>query len=205
MGGATVNLDFGLWNAVVSTATLLVVAGTAIAALRQIRHLRAQNTLAGLLKVLEDWRDPEFEQAIGYVRLELPAKLQEPGYLEDLDRRSIDRAKHRELVVCEWYEQLGSYLKYGLLDERIVMDVASSSSNAAWAACEPVIMRMRQTRSDALFENFEYFVARGVLFERAHPNGCYPSDTPRMADLGGAHAYGKPIETPATEISPAPS
>ena len=47
-------LDLGLWNAIVSTVTLVVVAGAAFAALRQIRQLRAQTTLAGLLKVLDD-------------------------------------------------------------------------------------------------------------------------------------------------------
>jgi hypothetical protein len=98
--------DFALWNAVVSTVTLLVVAGTAFAALQQIRQLRAQTTL--------------------------------------------------------------SYIKHGLLDERVMMDVASSSTNTSWHALQPVIERMRRTR-------------------------------------GGAHAYGSPIEKPASETSPAPS
>jgi hypothetical protein len=71
--------------------------------------------------------------------------------------------------VCDWYEQLGSYIKYGLIDEEVMLDVSASSTNAAWAALEPVIRRMRRTRSEALYENFEYYVARGVLFQRAHP------------------------------------
>ena len=196
--------DFALWNAVVSTVTLLVVAGAAYAALRQIRQLRAQTTLAGMLKVLDDWRDPEFQRLLSYVRHELPEKVKDPAFLEDLDH-GLDQAKHPELAICSWYEQIGSYIKHGLLAESVMMDVASSSTNTSWHALEPVIERMRRTRGAALWENFEYMAVRGILFERAHPKGCYPRDTPRMAELGGAHAYGKPIAKPASETSPASS
>jgi hypothetical protein len=192
-------VDYSLWNALVSTATLLVVAGTAFAALRQIRQLRAQTTLAGLLKVLDDWRDPEFQRMLRYIRNELPEKLRDPAYLAELDG-PYDSAKHPELTICAWYEQIGSYMKHGLLDERIMMDVSSSSCNAVWQAVEPVIERLRATRGDALYENFEYMAARGVLFQRAHPNGCYPSDTPRLAELGGPVVYEQARRTP----SPAP-
>ena len=196
-------LDYSLWNALVSTATLLVVAGAAFAALRQIRQLRAQTTLAGLLKVLDDWRDPEFQRIVAYVRNELPKKVQEPGFLDDLENMH-DQEKHPELAICAWYEQIGSYMKHGLLDETIMLDVASSSTNTMWRSLAPVVERMRRTRGDALWENFEYMAARGVLFQRAHPNGCYPRDTPRMAELGGAHAYGRPVESTVPESSPAP-
>jgi len=196
-------LDYSLWNALISTATLLVVAGAAFAALRQIRQLRAQTTLAGLLKVLDDWRDPEFQRTMSYVRHELPQKVHDPAFLEDLDDH-LDQVKHPEIMICAWYEQIGSYIKYGLLDERIMMDVASGSTNAMWQALEPVVERMRRTRGDALWENFEYMAARGVLWQRAHPGGCYPRDTPRMAALGGADAYGRAVEKAASEPSPAP-
>lgn len=196
-------VDLGIWNAIVSTVTLVVVAGAAFAALRQIRQLRAQTTLAGLLKVLDDWRDPEFQRIVAYVRNELPQKVQEPGFLDDLEHMP-DQEKHPELAIGEWYEQIGSYMKHGLLDETIMLDVASSSTNTMWRSLAPVVERMRRTRGDALWENFEYMAARGVLFQRAHPNGCYPRNTPRMAELGGAHAYGRPVESTAPESSPAP-
>jgi hypothetical protein len=178
-------VDYGLWNAVVSTATLVVVAAAAVAALRQIQHLRAQNTLQGLLKVLDDWRDPTFREWVNYVRTQLPARMAEPGFFQEFDG-PIDRARHPELHICDWYEQVGSYVKHGLLDERIMMDVSSGSAPYIWWAIEPVISYMRRTRGDSLYENFEYFAARGVLFIRAHPHGLYPAGTPRMRDLRDA-------------------
>lgn len=202
-------VDIAFWNVLVSTATLIVVAAASIAAFRQIRHIRAQTSLAGFLKVIDDWRDPGFKRDLDFVRCHLPAKLADPAFLADLDEPGVDRGRHPELNVCDWYEQIGSFMKYGLVDEQVMLDVSSSSSRVMWRALQPVIMRMRQTRGDVLYENFEYFVARGVLFERAHPHGCYPRNTPRMAELGGARPYdqrGAPKAEPATvaDESPAP-
>jgi hypothetical protein len=193
-------VDYALWNAIVSTVTLLVVGGAAFAALRQIRQLRAQTTLAGLLKVLDDWRDPAFQRTISYVRNELPKKVQEAGFLDDLDH-SHDEVKHPELAICAWYEQIGSYMKYGLLDERVMLDVASGSTTIMWQACAPVVERMRRTRGPSLWENFEYMAARSILFQRAHPDGCYPRDTPRIAELGDVHPYGRPLESTTPEAA----
>jgi hypothetical protein len=190
-------IDYALWNATVSTVTLLVVVATAFVALRQVRHLRGQNTLNGLLKVLADWRDPEFQGWLAYMRHELPKRMVEPGFFDELDRNPVERARHPELHLCDWYEQVGSYLKYGLLEERTMMDVSWSSSRTVWNAVEPIIERLRRTRGDTLYENFEYLVARGVLFERAHPQGTYPARTPRMRDLRAGPPLGGDAETAA--------
>jgi hypothetical protein len=191
-------IDYGLWNAAVSTLTLLIVATTAFVGLRQVRHLRGQNTLSGVLKVLDDWRDPDFQAWLAYMRHELPKRMAEPGFFEELDRNPIERARHPELHLCDWYEQVGSFLKHGLLDERTVMDVSWSSSQGVWKALEPVIERMRRTRGDTLYENFEYFAALGVLFERAHPHGTYPATMPRMRDLRPRPAPADDAGTAAT-------
>lgn len=175
--------DYGMWNALVSTLTLLVVAATAFVGLRQVRHLRGQNTLQGLLKILDDWRDPHFQAWLDFVRIELPKRVNDPEFLAELDRRPIDRSHHVELNVCDWYEQVGSYLKYGLLDEAAMLDTAYGSAQMVWRLVEPVIDRMRRTRGDELYENFEYMVVRCAMFERKHPHGTYPAGMPRMRDL----------------------
>jgi hypothetical protein len=195
-------VSYELWNALVSTGTFIVVLATAIAALRQIRHLRAQNTLQGLLKILDDWHDPAFREWINYVRNELPVRMAEPGFFEDFDGPNADRARHPELYVCDWYEQVGSFMKYGLLDERTMLDVSSGSAPGLYVAVEPVIAHMRKKRGDALYENFEYFAARALIFARTHPGGCYPADTPRMRDLltePAPASTGLPSAVPAPE------
>ena len=195
------SVDLGLWNAIVSTVTLVVVAGAAFAALRQIRQLRAQTTLAGLLKVLDDWRDPEFQNVMRYVRRELPEKLRDPAFLAELDG-PIDTVQHPEIHICSWYEQIGSYMKHGLLDEQVMLDVSSSTCYATWLDLEPVITRMRRTRGDALYENFEYMAVRGILFQRAYPDGCYPRTTPRMAQLDKPAVYNQARHDPEPSSEP---
>src|SRR5437764_13713589 len=44
---------------------------------------------------------------------------------------------------------------------------------------------MRVTRGDSLYENFEYWAAKGRLWAKAHPGGAYPKNMPRMRDLKG--------------------
>ena len=184
----TVSLDYAFWNALLSTATLLVVAVAALAAMRQLRHLRDQTGLMGQLKVLDDWRDPAFQRALDFVRLELSDRMKDPAFLAELDGPKIDRARHPELDVCDWYEQVGSFLKYSLLNEDVVLDVSSSSAPALWRMLEPTIARMRVRRGDMLYENFEYWAVKSILFARRHPHGCYPRNLPRMRDLESAPA-----------------
>ncbi|HEY4441059.1 MAG TPA: hypothetical protein VGN14_11440 [Candidatus Elarobacter sp.] len=175
-------IDLGLWNAVVSTVTLIVIAATAFIGLRQVRHLRGQNSLTALLQVLEDWRDPQLTAWVAYVRNELPERLKDPAYLAELEG-TVDRGRHPELNVCDWYEQLGSYVKFGLLDERTTLDVACGPVVHLWERIEPCIERMRLTRGPSLYENFEYLAVRAVLYSRAHPHGTYPATTPRFSEL----------------------
>jgi hypothetical protein len=178
-----VTIDYGLWNVVVSTITLIVIAATAFVGLRQVRHLRGQNTLSALLKVLDDWRDPQFQTWLAFIRHELPERLKDPAFLEELDHPPIDRSRHLELNLCDWYEQLGSYIKFGLLDETTVMDVACGSAPVIWDRIEPCIERIRLSRGPMVYENFEYVVVRAILYQQAHPNGTYPKSTPHLREL----------------------
>ena len=46
------------WSLLTNAITLLVITATAVAALIQLRHLRAQNTLNAELAILKDWERP---------------------------------------------------------------------------------------------------------------------------------------------------
>jgi len=48
--------------------TFVVIAATAIAAVVQLRHLRAQNQLTGLLTVLARVEDPQFNEWVDAAR-----------------------------------------------------------------------------------------------------------------------------------------
>jgi hypothetical protein len=64
----------------------------------------------------------------------------------------VDRSRHPELYACDWMEQIGSYLKHGLFDADVLLDVTSTSINRLWNQLAPAIERMRVTRGDTLYE-----------------------------------------------------
>jgi hypothetical protein len=63
------------WSLLTNAITLLVITATAVAALIQLRHLRAQNTLNAELAILKDWNDPQFRQWRLYVAGEMQTKI----------------------------------------------------------------------------------------------------------------------------------
>jgi len=86
---------FDVLNASVQVATLLVFGGTAVAALAQIRHLRASNELDALLRITEQLRADELQAAFRYVETELESKLADPAYRAELGRRGfVDARTH---------------------------------------------------------------------------------------------------------------
>ena len=69
------------WSLLTNAITLLVITATAVAALIQLRHLRAQNTLNAELAILKDWNDPQFRQWRLYVAGEMQTKIKDPAFL----------------------------------------------------------------------------------------------------------------------------
>lgn len=167
----------------VSIATLLVVAAAAVAAIVQLRHLRTSNQLAGLLELMNQWSLPSVQAALAELR-RVSDKLADPDYVTMLRTPGAgDRARYPELLALDLWEQLGTYSKYGLVDERIQLDILSRQVTTAWRAAEPMIEIVRERAGAATCENFEYLAVRAKQWERRHPNGTYPARMPRMRDL----------------------
>ena len=174
-----------IWNVIFSAATFIVIAVTAIAATIQLRHLRASNQLTALVTLLEDWQKPEMQSWVQFVRGDgLARRLQDPEYLGNLSETGRDRALHPWLHICDYYEQLGSYLKYGLVDKPSFFDVSSITVSALYKALLPCIERLREvTNNRSIFENFEYLAVQASLWIKAHPNGAYPAGVPHYDEL----------------------
>lgn len=168
---------------VLSAATLLVIAATAVAAMIQLRHLRASNQLSALLEVLEQWNGPELRSA--YAALyDLPAQIEDPAYTAGLRKPgAVNRSTHTALLVCDFWEQIGSYVKLGLLDEDVLMDVICSQIANTWQRAWPMIKILRERGGSSAYENFEYLAVCGLRWQQRYPDGSYPRRVPRMAEL----------------------
>jgi len=166
--------------------TFLVIAATAVAALIQLRHLRINNQLAGLLTFLQMLQSAEMRELLNFVRHDLAGRMKEPAFVDELRERPVDRAKHPELYVCQFFDQIGSLVRSGLIEEAIILQTAWYDVALYWSLLQPVIDATRQNtakdgRRKFVFGNFEYLAARAAQWIEAHPNGNYPSNTPRMS------------------------
>ncbi len=167
-------------SAFAALGTLLVIAATAVAALVQLRHLRQSNQLSGLLSVLELFQEPHFHELIDFVRTDLAKCMEDPDFRAGLERIPVDRKVHPELHVAEMYEEVGSYVRSGLIDEQLFLQGHWYNVILYWKLLWPVIEIVRRNRPYT-FENFEYFAARAQAFSDSHPGGNYPAAAPRMA------------------------
>jgi hypothetical protein len=187
-----------------AVGTFLVIAATAIAAIVQLRQLRASNQLHGLIAILSLPFEPILMESFEFTTHELSEHMKDPEFRRVLEQTGpIDRSVHKELRLCDYYERLGSMVKYGLFWEELYFD--NSSPERFWELVAPVIAIQRRARGSVLYENFEYLVARSREWDRRHANGNYPSHTKRLVledvwlaedrRLRGAHDQSAAVES----------
>jgi hypothetical protein len=172
-------------NTAFAGGTFAVIGATAIAAIIQLRHLRASNQINAMLTILQDWQKPEMQAWLRFVRKELPERLKDPAYVDSIDTAALEnRTEHIWLNLCDYYEQLGAYVKYGLVDRRSLLDVGGSNFLVLYRNLRPLIERTRVIRgSSSVFENFEYLAVLALEWNTLHPRGAYPAGTPRFSEL----------------------
>ncbi len=165
-------------SAAAALGTFLVITATAVAALIQLRHLRISNQLEGLLAILALPLEPILHESFEFVSHELEARMKQPEFRRELERRTVDRKVHKEMRVLDYYERLGSIVKNGLIPEELYFD--NSSPEQYWQLLSQVIAIRRRVRGPVVYDNFEYLVARSRAYDRRHPNGNYPPTQPRL-------------------------
>jgi hypothetical protein len=168
-------------SAIASIGTFLVIGVTAVAALVQLRHIRSANQLAVLLQYIARWESDTVQSATGFVETELSAKLKYPEYRSSLWLYNPDRRLHPELRVADWCEQMGSYIKYGMVSESQYLDLGAWYITSMWDRLRDVVaIRRAATGTNAVYENFEYIATRAQAFTESHPGGNYPRGVARL-------------------------
>lgn len=170
------------WVTALSTfGTVVVIGATAVAALVQLRHLRAANQLEALLSLERDFRAPELQAALRYVQEQLPKNLEDPVYRDELARLGfIDPDKHPELTLCNWFNAMGALLKYDLVSESTFMDLFGRLIAYYWKVLAPAVAVMRRNRGDAQYHDFEYLALRANTWLKEHPHGHFPAGSQRI-------------------------
>jgi hypothetical protein len=169
-------------TALATLGTVVVIGASAIAALIQLRHMRASNELEAVLALQEDFQSPQLQSALEYVQHKLPLQLEEEAYraeLAGLGYISIDR--HPELLACNWFTQMGTFLKHGLISETTLMDLYARLIRYYWNALAPAIAIMRRKRGDGQYSEFEYLALRANGWLANHREGAFPRGSVRAA------------------------
>ena len=163
-------------------ATFVVIMLTAIAALVQLRHLRTSNQIGTMVALMEIWQGPELQQHYHYLLKEFPKKLADPSFVATFRTDGLSREEHPELLVADFWEQIGTYMKYGYLDEKSWLDIAGAQIPRAWDILEPAIAASQERFGLSAWENFEYAAVRARQWAARYPHGNYPQNVPRMAE-----------------------
>src|ERR1700681_1797867 len=165
-----------LVNTVSSVATFLVIAVTAAAATVQLRHVGHNNQLESIiaLRALRD--SAALEEAFEFVGHELARQMEDPEFQAGLESSvPPDRSVHKELRLCDYFEQVGGYIKLGLISADVFLEFPNHERY--WRLCAPAPEMYRRNRGPSTYENFEYLAVCAQDWERRHPDGNYPRGT----------------------------
>jgi hypothetical protein len=183
-------MSLELLNALASLLTVCIIAATAIAAMIQLRHLRAGNQITAMLAIGEELNSKTFRDANSLLRHRFDALIDDPkfrAYNAEADRgASHDLVPEYEAVrdaattVGNSFEELGILVKQGIVDKDIFLDRYSWVIVRAWNRLEKAVADSRKaTGMAALWENFEYLAVIAEDWIRERPS-TYPTGIRRM-------------------------
>lgn len=174
-------MSLELVNALAAVGTFVVIAASAIAAVVQLRHLRASNQLQTFMTITQEFESPEFQQRLSFVRNELPQKLRDPQFRAEYHHKhGADRIKHPEFAVSGFFEELGMFVKRGLIDRDVFLDNYSPLIVRYWNLLAPFIAISRRRSGKAAWENFEYVAVLSHAWLKRYPDGTLPGNFPRL-------------------------
>lgn len=161
-------------NTVAAVGTFVVIATTAIAAVIQLRHMRASNQLEGLLSVLARVEDKNFNTWLTETQHQLPVLLSDPDYVQSVIDNTFDRSVSW-LQLGNSYDWVGSLVKNRLIPVDAFLDVYSFRVIQAWELMEPITVLARYETSASIWENFEYLYVASLNWGAKHDKGNYPA------------------------------
>jgi hypothetical protein len=170
-------------SAIASFLTLIVVAASSTAALIQLRHMRGANQIIALNEIRETFETDGFRDAVRYVYRDLPRLYEDPAARADLVASPLPTQYESARTVANFFENVGMYVKRGVLDENFTADMWGGIILTSWLRMAPMITNRRRVQKlPEIWKNFEYLAAICQRFRERHPQGCYPKTAPRMPE-----------------------
>ncbi len=178
-------MSLELVNSLATFGTFLVIAGTAIAALVQLRHARGSNQIAALDELREAFQSREFADAQNFVDTELSELVKNPKFRYQWSHRAARTDEFRAQIerirlIGNYFEDVGALILAGLLDRDLAIPIYGTDVIRAWDQLESLTAVSRRVRGKAIWENFEYAAMLCKTWLKTHPEGGYPRNAPRL-------------------------
>jgi hypothetical protein len=107
--------------------------------------------------------------------------LTEPSYRGELVAIGyIDPRRHPEMLVCHWFNQNGTLIAGGLLNEDVFLDTFGRLVEYYWRLLQPAIDLLRRERGAHYYGKFEWLATRARAWRERHHGGGYPAALPRL-------------------------
>ena len=178
-------------DTIASLITVTIVAATAIAALIQLRHLRAANQIHALMSVAEKLNGPEFTAANVLVLGGLEAALADREFRDyeaalirrlpppQVEQRFVDM-HHAAVLVGNTFEMLGLLVKNQIVDADVFLDEYCGRTTGAWKLLASYTALGRDVMGSSTgWENFEYLAVLSEDWLRRNPSS-YPKGIRRL-------------------------
>jgi hypothetical protein len=185
-------MSLELLNTFGTLTTVVIVAATAIAALVQLRHLRAGNQVNALLSVDEELSSKGFEDAARLIDQYFEAAMGDPLFRDSI----IAAARNQKLpevssayaelrqasrLIGNSYENLGILVKRGIVDQNMFLDCYAWVILRDWKKSDPGLALAREASgNNTIWENFEYLAVLSEDWMKSHADGTYPQGVRRM-------------------------
>jgi hypothetical protein len=181
-------MSLELVNTIAALSTTAVITATAVAALAQLRHLRAGNQIAGFLTLRTMLDDESHQQALALLQREGDLTRDEAfrayaaavfaGTAADHERFRALRAAVG--MLGNSFEVMGTLVRNGVVDRRMFLEQYCGTINGMWRRLEHYIAMEREIQhDDGIWEDFEYLAALSAAFIAEHPS-VYPHGVPRL-------------------------
>src|SRR5579863_9260135 len=131
-------------SAIASVVTTVLIAATAVAAMSQLRQLRLASQLEGVLALHREFNSSEMNHVRVYVRDALPERLKDPRFVAALRSGEIDFHEHKELLLANFWEKIGSLVREGVLDPEIYLQIGAYRCVEHWEQLRRVIEIVRE-------------------------------------------------------------
>ena len=172
--------------------TVAIIAATAIAAMVQLRHLRAGNQINAMLSIGNQYDDKVLREAWVLVAHNASTMLEDPlfrDYAAAISRglpaptvpeRYAEFRSAANLIV-NTHEELGILVKNGIVDNDLFLDRYCWIIVRDWKQMGSYVAYIRAASGagDMVWENFEYLAVLSLDYIDEHPS-TYPAGVRRL-------------------------